>query len=212
MRLPRIVALSFAILLACGCALAEAGGLSLGAVISGQIIPGVYGRVVLGNRTSRPPLVFGHPLMVEPVPYGAPVPPPVYLYVPPFQSRHWGRYCHEYRACRRPVYFVSSPEYAPGFNLERWRREHPDWDRHRPAVRWVDPGRRAYDGRFRDRRYDARREDHDRRWREQDRRDRRHSWHRGRDRGQARWERRDRRDWRDRHDRRDRRDRRDDDH
>ncbi|TLZ58930.1 MAG: hypothetical protein E6K20_16985, partial [Gammaproteobacteria bacterium] len=33
-------------------------------------------------------------------------------------------HCHEYNACNRPVYFVRSAEYEPGFRMDRWREEH----------------------------------------------------------------------------------------
>ena len=62
-------------------------------------------------------------------PKAAPVVPavpvqPLYLHVPPGHAKHWRKHCHEYHACNRPVYFVRSAEYEPGFNMERWRAEH----------------------------------------------------------------------------------------
>ena len=51
---------------------------------------------------------------------------------PPGHAKHWAKHCREYNACGRPVYFVKSAEYEPGFRerrdmmhrwIERVRRE-----------------------------------------------------------------------------------------
>ena len=99
----------------------------INATISGEVRPGVYGRVVVGEQ--RPPLVYEQPVIVERV--EAP-PEPVYLHVPPEHARNWHRYCHEYQACNRPVYFVRSAEYEPGYRgHEKHERRHHDGDRDR---------------------------------------------------------------------------------
>lgn len=78
--------------------------------VSGEIAPGVYGRVDIGNRT--PPLVYPQAVLVV----KSPRPPaPVYLHVPPGHARNWSKHCGRYGACDRPVYFVKSAEYDPGF-------------------------------------------------------------------------------------------------
>ena len=105
-----------------GVTLAQAQSISVGAVITGEVVPGVYGQVVIGNRPP-PPLVAPQPVMIEPVPVGI-APEPIYLHVPPGHAKHWRKHCHEYHACNRPVYFVRSAEYEPGFDRERWEREH----------------------------------------------------------------------------------------
>ena len=104
---------------------AEAQNVSVNAVITGQVVPGVYGQVVIGSAPP-PPVVYEQPMIVQPPPVvvGVPPPEPLYLHVPPGHARHWRRHCHEYHACDRPVYFVRSPEYDPGFDMDRWRREH----------------------------------------------------------------------------------------
>jgi hypothetical protein len=90
--------------------------------------PGVYGRVDIG-RFPAPALVAPKPVFAPmPVVIGAPrvvvVPPePVYLWVPPGHQKHWERYCGQYHACGRPVYFV---------------RE--DWYREKVMVHHVPPG------------------------------------------------------------------------
>ena len=63
------------------------------------------------------------PVVVQPV-MGAPPGEPLYLHVPPGHAKHWRKHCHEYHACDRPVYFVRSAEYEPGFDRARWEREH----------------------------------------------------------------------------------------
>jgi hypothetical protein len=108
---------------------ARAQNVSVGVTITGEVVPGVYGQVVLGNRPP-PALLYAQPVIAERVVVAQPVRvEPIYLHVPPGHARHWRKYCHEYRACDRPVYFVRSPEYEPGFNMERWRAAH-ERDRH----------------------------------------------------------------------------------
>ena len=104
---------------------AQAQNVSVNAVISGQVVPGVYGQVALGNGPP-PPVVYQQPMIVQPAPvvYGAPPVEPIYLHVPPGHAKNWRKHCHEYHACNRPVYFVRSEEYEPGFDRDRWDREH----------------------------------------------------------------------------------------
>lgn len=78
--------------------------------VSGQVAPGVYGRVDIGNRT--PPLVFPQAVLVV---KGAKPPAPVYMHVPPGHARNWSKHCSKYDACNRPVYFVKSAEYDPEY-------------------------------------------------------------------------------------------------
>lgn len=94
--------------------------ISVNAVISGPVVPGVYGQVAIGSAPP-PPVVYAQPTIIEPVPAGA---PPIYLHVPPGHAKDWRHHCHEYHACNRPVYFVKSAEYEPGFDRARWEREH----------------------------------------------------------------------------------------
>jgi hypothetical protein len=101
---------------------AQAQNVSVNAVITGEVVPGVYGQVVLGNGPP-PPVLYQQPMVVQPV-MGAPPGEPLYLHVPPGHAKHWRKHCHEYHACDRPVYFVRSAEYEPGFDRERWEHEH----------------------------------------------------------------------------------------
>jgi hypothetical protein len=102
-----------------GAQVGRAGDLGINVILSGQVAPGVYGQVRLGN-TSPPPLVYAQPMLI--VPQDAP-PPPVYLHVPPDHARNWRKHCREYNACNRPVYFIRSAEYEPDYEQRRHDRQ-----------------------------------------------------------------------------------------
>lgn len=95
---------------------AHAQSVSVNATITGEVVPGVYGQVMIGSRPP-PPVVYAQPVVAEPPPAVAVAAPvaPIYLHVPPGHARDWQHHCHEYHACNRPVYFVRSAEYAPGY-------------------------------------------------------------------------------------------------
>jgi len=122
MRLISIVAVLFL-----GTGACVAGDLSVHLILSGEVAPGVYGQVQLGDA-QPPPLVYTRPMLIE---AQAAPPPPLYLHVPPGHARNWRRHCREYNACNRPVYFIRSAEYAPGFDRARYDREHQDRGRWR---------------------------------------------------------------------------------
>ncbi len=125
----RLVPFTVALLAGAAASVSFAGDINFGVTITGEVVPGVYGHVVIGNAPP-PPVVYARPMIIEAPPPGI-VFQPIYLHVPPDHARHWRKHCHEYHACNRPVYFVRSAEYEPGFNMERWRREHPDrWRGH----------------------------------------------------------------------------------
>jgi len=65
--------------------------------------PGDYGRIDVGSET--PPVVYAQPLVID-ASGSSTDQAPVYLYVPPTQKGHWGRYCGRYAACDQPVLFV----------------------------------------------------------------------------------------------------------
>ena len=102
--------------------LASAGDVDISVAIRGEIAPGVYGRVDLTNRPAPPPVVYAQPVIIERPPPTAEVVQPIYLHVPPGHAHNWRKHCHEYHACERPVYFVKSAEYEPGY--------HPDHHEH----------------------------------------------------------------------------------
>ena len=113
MRSSIIGAVLAALAFAAAAPLANAGDVSVGVTISGEITPGVYGRVDLSNRPP-PPLLYATPVVIERPPPHV-VYQPVYLHVPPGHAKNWSKHCREYNACGRPVYFVKSAEYEPGY-------------------------------------------------------------------------------------------------
>lgn len=110
----RLIAIVAGLLAAAG--VCRADGLNLHVILSGEVAPGVYGQVRIGNA-GPPPLVYAQPMIIE---TQAAPPPPVYLHVPPGHAKNWRKHCHEYHACNRPVYFVRSEEYEPSYE----RRDH----------------------------------------------------------------------------------------
>jgi hypothetical protein len=96
-------------------------GIQLG--ISGEVAPGVYGNVIIGDR--HPNFVYPEPIIIRET---REVREPIYLHVPPEHARHWDRYCENYHACDRRVFFVRSSEYRD-FRDERYQ-EHHDHDDH----------------------------------------------------------------------------------
>ena len=104
---------------------------SVSVSIDGLVSPGVYGRINIGNAPP-PVLVYPQPVViyqtVRPVQAS-----PIYLHVPPGQSRDWARYCRQYNACGQPVYFVRSAEYEPGY-----RNKHEDKDEYKRKYKHKD--------------------------------------------------------------------------
>lgn len=96
---------------------ALAGDLGINVLLAGEVAPGVYGQVEIGNAP-RPVLVYGQPMVIA-VDKRYARAQPVYLHVPPGHAKHWSKHCHEYHACGRQVYFVKSREYEPEYRNER---------------------------------------------------------------------------------------------
>mgnify|MGYP001337598797 CR=1 FL=1 len=101
-----------ALLLAGGIGAAQAQDVRVGVTISGEIRPGVYGRVDIGNAPP-PPVFYPQPVLVVRQPVAAVA--PVYMHVPPGHAKNWSKHCRKYAACGTPVYFVKSAEYEPGY-------------------------------------------------------------------------------------------------
>ena len=121
---------------------AHAGTPSVSVTVSGEVAPGVYGEVQVGNAPP-PPVVYAQPVIIAPSAHhdhdeGR----PMYLHVPPGHAKNWARHCREYNACNRQVYFVKSAEYEPGYNArkDRMRRDEGRGDERRDERR--DEGRR----------------------------------------------------------------------
>ncbi|MEA3176424.1 MAG: hypothetical protein QOF42_3835 [Gammaproteobacteria bacterium] len=135
------VIVALAVLVA-GLGTSHADGLNVRVMLSGQVVPGVYGQVAIGND-APPPVVYAQPVILQP--QYAPL-PPIYLHVPPDHARNWRLHCHEYNACNRPAYFVRSQEYDP-----EYRRHYHDHERERELERqrWEERERnhgRGHDG------------------------------------------------------------------
>jgi len=80
--------------------------------ISGEVAPGVYGRVDFGTRPP-PPVLYPQPVII--LRSAQPAPGPIYMHVPPGHAKNWSKHCKKYNACGAPVYFVKSAEYEPGY-------------------------------------------------------------------------------------------------
>jgi len=96
--------------LALGMSAAYAQNVSI--IVAGEVRPGVYGRVEIGNAPP-PPLVYAQPVVIVRERYARVE--PLYVHVPPGHAKKWSKHCHKYNACNRPVYFVKSVEYEPGY-------------------------------------------------------------------------------------------------
>jgi hypothetical protein len=117
-----------------GFGVSHAADLSFNLNVVGEVRPGVYGRVEVGNAPP-PPVVYAQPMIIAPPPPQAVPLQPVYLHVPPEHARDWNKHCQRYHACNRPVYFVKSEEYQPGYREREARRlrelqEHERHDEH----------------------------------------------------------------------------------
>lgn len=112
MKLHRLVALA-----ALGAAAAaQAADVSIS--IGGEIAPGVYGRIDIGDRPA-PVVVYPQPVIITRPAPGVVVGPPIYMNVPPGHAKNWGRHCAKYGACGQRVYFVKTAEYEPGYRRDR---------------------------------------------------------------------------------------------
>ncbi|WP_415797123.1 hypothetical protein [Comamonas aquatilis] len=129
-----------------GAAAAHAQAYISGA-ISGQLAPGVYGRVDIGNAPP-PALMYAQPMLGMPGARAMPHAQPIYLWVPPDHSRNWRRYCGRYSACGQQVYFLRN---APPHWREARRDRHDHhhgrgWERERhDERRWQREERRERD-------------------------------------------------------------------
>ncbi len=121
----------FSAVLLVGAGASHAGGLDIHVLLSGEVAPGLYGQVNIGDERP-PPIVYPQPILIEPQQTSA---PPIYLHVPPEHARNWRRHCHEYGACNRPVYFVRSQEYEPEY--QRHYQEH-ERERELERQRWQE--------------------------------------------------------------------------
>jgi hypothetical protein len=99
-----------------------AGDLGINVILSGEVKPGIYGQVQLGN-TPRPVVVYDQPRVIV-VDKRYIHEEPIYLHVPPGHARHWSKHCREYHACEHRVYFVRSQEYERDYHHEHEHEHH----------------------------------------------------------------------------------------
>ena len=110
--------------------LAAAGGAQaqayVNATVGGELAPGVYGRINIGNAPP-PPLIYSEPVIIQ---RPAVVVPrsPIYMYVPPGHAKNWGKHCKRYNACNQPVYFVQEPPPRRGPPPHHHGRDSRHWD------------------------------------------------------------------------------------
>lgn len=121
--------------------------------------PGFYGEIYLGDFYPVPDLIYPDPVII----YTPPniVQQPLYLHVPHKHVKNWRRFCIQYRACDRPVYFVRehwyNDIYIPYYSqhghtpqLQRHknhpRRDHDAYKRHDHDHRKKDKDFRHGDG------------------------------------------------------------------
>ena len=79
--------------------------------VDGQLAPGGYGRIQIGNG-GPPPLIYAEPVIIQRPPVAVHR-SPIYMYVPPGHAKNWAKHCGRYNACGQPVYFVKEPGSRP---------------------------------------------------------------------------------------------------
>ena len=135
-----ILATSFAVL-ALASLSAHAGPAIINLSVGGEISPGVYGQVQFGNAPP-PPVLYAQPMIIVRQPPNVVV-EPLYLHVPPGHAKHWSKHCREYNACNRPVYFVRSAEYEPGYDARKYKEQHDQGRRNDRGNGRKDEGNRG---------------------------------------------------------------------
>jgi hypothetical protein len=90
--------------LSLGAAVAQAQVPYVNATVEGQLQPGIYGRIDIGNAPP-PPLIYAQPVIIQ-RPAVLVQQQPLYLHVPPGHAKKWSKHCGKYNACGQPVYFV----------------------------------------------------------------------------------------------------------
>jgi hypothetical protein len=105
----RNIFMAFSILSLSLLSLDHAAAADVRVLVSGEVRPGVYGRVEIGHAPP-PPVVYREPVIIVQQPQYVEV-HPIYVHVPPGHAKHWKKHCRKYDACGRPVYFVKSDEY-----------------------------------------------------------------------------------------------------
>jgi len=92
----------------------RADSIYINTMISGELMPGVYGQVNIGSVPDYV-TIYDDPILIAPQPVYAEPLQPIYLYVPPYHAHYWRDYCGYYNACARPVFFVCAQDYRPHY-------------------------------------------------------------------------------------------------
>lgn len=177
-RFLKMFSASFAVFLGLGLMPGKASAVNISIGVGGEVLPGVYGSVNIDNGR-YPALVYAEPLIVS---RPSRILAPVYLHVPPGHLKKWGRYCGQYGACSRPVYFVKSRDYygfSPRYIEQRYVyrdrvtyvNRGPSHIHHHHYDRWDHDDRRDYRRDRREFREDRREFKEDRREFREDRRE-----------------------------------------
>ena len=128
----------------------------INSTVSGQLAPGVYGRIDIGNAPP-PPLIYAEPVIIQ-RPAVMVQRSPIYMHVPPGHAKNWGKHCARYNACGQPVYFLRNP--PPHWGAPHYREPRPDWRRPPPPPHMHERGYERHDHGRRD--WERRHDDHGR--------------------------------------------------
>ena len=132
-RLLRLGAFTVGSSIALACQISFAQYINL--TIGGQLAPGFYGELAIGNNPP-PPVWNSQPVLVEPSAYNATL---AYIYAPAEHINNWRFYCVQYNACQRAVFFVRLEEQNPWWERRMDRVPMPEstfiWDRERRMER-----------------------------------------------------------------------------
>lgn len=127
-----------ALAVTCGGAVGPAQAATQIGVSIGINAPGQYGRIDFNNY---PQAVLVSPQAIYYEPQRVVVrQAPIYLYVPELHQSQWGRYCRNYQACGRPVYFVRDDWVREQYGREEDQRRHGKGPKHKDRH---DQGRRG---------------------------------------------------------------------
>jgi len=91
--------------------------------------PDYYGRLDFGDYP-QPQVINRHPIAIEQVPTNR---RPVYLRVPPGQTKNWRKHCREYNACGERVFFVQDNWYNRDY-ASHYQQVHRDCQNDRRDV------------------------------------------------------------------------------
>jgi hypothetical protein len=110
--------------------------------------PGVYGQINIGNFP-QPRFINPQPILIAP-PARYVQQEPMYLYVPPGHQQNWGKHCHRYNACGRPVYFVHEDWVRERYEEQRRGEGRGDRGDHERGRGHEDRGHGKHEGRRND--------------------------------------------------------------